>query len=60
MPTPNHRSRTTTTVRLDPGLHERVAHEAEARGWSINVFLVRATEHYLDALIPADEIRFTR
>lgn len=52
--------RIATCVRMKPDLHERVAREAAARGWSMNVLVTRAVEHYLDDLIPADEIEWTR
>lgn len=52
--------RVTTAVRLPRDLHERLHDEAEARELAVNFLVVRAIEHYLDRLIPADELQLIR
>lgn len=54
------RDRTTTAIRFPAATHERLRAAAEERGLAMNYLVVRAVEEFLDHLIPADEIRFTR
>lgn len=52
--------RTNTAVRFPPAVHERLQEAADERGLTMNYLVVKAVEEFLDHLIPADEIRFTR
>lgn len=52
--------RTTTAIRFDPELHERLRVAAEEREVSMNFLVVRAVADFLDRLIPVSEIRWTR
>lgn len=51
-----HERRVQTSVRLPEGLHARLHAEAEDREVGVNLMVVRAIEHYLDALVPADQV----
>lgn len=53
-------SRTSTSIRFPPELHEKLAAAAEERDLSLNFLVVRAVDEFLDRLIPVDEIRWTR
>jgi len=41
-------------------MHERLRAAADERGLSINFLVIKATEEFLERLIPADELRLTR
>ena len=53
-------ARTTTAIRFPDEIHEQIRKAADERGLSINFLVVKATEEFLDRLIPADELRLTR
>lgn len=52
--------RTITGIRFRPELHERLVAESESRDLSINWLVNRAVEEFLDRLLPAEEIRWTK
>lgn len=52
--------RTTTAVRFNVDLHQRLAAAASERDLSINFLVNRACEEFLDRLIPIDEMQWTR
>ena len=52
--------RVNTAVRFDPELHARLTQAATERDVSVNWLLNKAIEHYLDRLIPVEEIKFTK
>lgn len=54
------RARTASAIRFRPELHDRLVAEADARETSINWLVNQACEFFLDRLIPADEIVYTR
>lgn len=54
------RDRTSTGVRFDPALHARLVEAAEEREVSVNWLVNRAVADYLDRLLPADQIVWTR
>lgn len=51
---------TTISAHVPPALQEQVQAAAKARGWTTTVLVRRAVEDYLDRLVPADEIVWTR
>lgn len=53
-------ARVATQVRLEPDLHQRLHEAAEDRDVSVNWLVTKALGHFLDRLIPADEIEWTR
>jgi predicted transcriptional regulator len=53
-------ARTTTAIRFPPDVHARLQEAAEDRDLSMNFLVVKAVEQFLDALIPAEEIQWTR
>lgn len=57
---PDRHKRSATGVRLPIELANRLAAAAEERDVSINWLVNRAVEHFLDRLIPVDEIKWTR
>ncbi len=52
--------RKTTSIRLPDELMGRIRVAAEERDLSVNWLIVKATEEFMDRLIPADEVRLTR
>lgn len=56
----NERSRTTTAIRFPEELRVRLQQAAEERDWSMNTLVVKATEDYLERLIPIEEISYVR
>ena len=52
--------RTTTAIRLPPELHHRLQLAAKERQVSMNWLVIRATEEFLDHLIPVEELKWTR
>jgi predicted HicB family RNase H-like nuclease len=54
------RIRSSTAVRLDVDLHRRLVEAAEEREVSMNFLVNKAIGEFLDRLIPADEIRWTK
>lgn len=54
------RIRSATAIRFDVDLHQRLAIAAEEREVSVNFLVNKAVAEFLDRLIPADEIRWTR
>lgn len=56
----SRKERTNTAIRFPDDLHARLKTEAEARGLSINFLVVKACEDFVDRLLPADEVRWTR
>jgi predicted HicB family RNase H-like nuclease len=54
------KQRTTTAIRFPPPLHDQLKAAAEEREMSINFLVVKACEEFVDKLLPADEIRYTR
>lgn len=52
--------RTSTGVRFEPELHERLSEAAADRDLSVNFLVNLAVRELLDRLIPADEVRWTR
>lgn len=58
---PENKNRTVIVyVRFSPDLHRRLADAAHERDLSINFLVNRAVEEFLDALIPLDEVVWTR
>jgi predicted HicB family RNase H-like nuclease len=55
-----YQPRTVSSIRLTPELHERLAAEAAARDVSANSIATKAITHYLDRLIPVDDLPWTR
>ena len=53
-------TRSATAIRFPKDLHERLREAAEERDHSINYLVVKAVEHFLDKLIPPDEIKLIR
>lgn len=47
-------------LRLPAELHDRLSEAADDRDVSINWLMTKAIEEFLDRLIPADEMRWTR
>ena len=58
--TPDADSKSATAIRFPKELHERLRVAADERHYSINFMVVKAVEHFLDKLIPPDEIKLTR
>lgn len=54
------KGRTATAIRFPEELHERLRIAADKRDFSINYLVVRAVDHSLGRLIPADELELTR
>lgn len=54
------RKRSSTAVRFPPELHTALTQAAADRDVSLNWLVNKAVEEFLDRLIPADEIRWTR
>jgi predicted HicB family RNase H-like nuclease len=54
------KQRTTTAIRFPESLHEQLKGAAEERDLSINFLVVKACEEFVERLLPADEVRFTR
>ena len=54
------KQRTTTAIRFPEPLHGQLKAAAEEREMSINFLVVKACEEFVDKLLPADEIRYTR
>jgi predicted HicB family RNase H-like nuclease len=54
------KQRTTTAIRFPDQLHEQLKNAAEERDLSINFLVVRACEEFVERLLPAEEMRFTR
>jgi len=52
--------RTTTAIRFPPAAHERLKIAAAEQDVSMNTLVVRAVEHFLGRMIPADEIVYIR
>lgn len=52
--------RSMTGVRFPEDLHEQLRQAAEDRELSINFLVCLAVREFLDRLLPADEIRWTR
>lgn len=53
-------ARTSTGVRFDPDVHERLVAAAEDRSVTINWLVNRLVREGLDRLIPVEEIRWTK
>lgn len=49
-----------TGIRFEPGIHTRLTEAAADREVSINFLVNRACAAFLDELIPADEMQWTR
>lgn len=49
-----------TNMRLPRELHDRLVQAAAEREVSVNWLAKRAIEHYLDRLIPVDEMKWIR
>lgn len=56
----NSEARVTTAVRLPESLHARLHAAATDRELSANFLVVKALEHYLDRLIPTEELQLLR
>lgn len=52
--------RSATALRFDAATYERLKAASEDHGLSMNWLVNRAVEDYLDRLLPASEVRFTR
>jgi len=52
--------RTSTSIRLPTEVHHALAAAAVERGLSINFLVVTAVREFLERLIPAEEVRYTR
>jgi predicted DNA-binding protein len=52
--------RSATAIRFPRELHERLREAALERDHSINFIVVKAVEHYLDRLIPAEQVKLVR
>jgi len=53
-------TRVSTSLRFPPDLHEALTKAAKERGLSFNFLVVAAVREFLDRLLPADEIRYTK
>ncbi len=53
-------ARTATAIRFKDETHTRLVEAADERDVSINFIVNKACEYYLDRLIPANEINWTR
>lgn len=56
----DRKQRMTTAIRFPEPLHERLKEAADERDLSINFLVVKACEEFVDRLLPAEEMRFTR
>lgn len=52
--------RTTTAIRFTPAIHERLRKASEDHDLPMNYLVNRAVFEFLENLLPAGEIRFTR
>lgn len=52
--------RLSTAIRFDPETHARLTAAARERDLSINWLVERAVRHYLDRLVPVDEMVLIR
>jgi len=55
-----HDDRRATAIRFDPDVHARLVAAAKERQVSANLLVNRAVDEFLDALLPVDEIQWTR
>lgn len=60
MSEPDRHKRISTGVRFSSELHDRLIEAAKERGLSASFLVNRAVEDFLDRLLPADEIQWTR
>ena len=56
----DRRSRTTTAVRLEPEIHERLRKAAEQFGLPMNFLINRAMQEFLDNMIDPSEFTLTK
>lgn len=54
------KTRMTTAIRFSTDLHRKLKTAAEERSVSINYLVVKASEDFLDRLLPADQVRWTK
>jgi len=55
-----HDDRRATAIRFDPDVHARLVAAAKERQVSSNLLVNQAVSEFLDALLPVDEIQWTR
>ncbi len=56
----SRKPRTATAIRFPEDLHERLRQAAEGYGLPLNFLVVKATEEFLERMIPPNELRLTR